>query len=326
VSRDKADATWLVAFTSDREPVRYYTYDRKTQAATYLFSNRPDLEKFTLAPMTPVTIQSRDGLNLHSYLTVPAGADPKLLPLVLNVHGGPWARDGWGYDAEAQWLASRGYAVLQVNFRGSTGFGKAFMNAGNREWGAKMHDDLLDAVAWAIKEGIANPERVCIYGGSYGGYAALAGAAFTPDVFCCAVSIVGPSSIITLIQSVPPYWQPLMHTFRVRVGDIETEKDFLESRSPLFKADQIRIPMLIAQGANDPRVKQAESEQIVAALRAKGKHVEYLLYPDEGHGFSRPENRMAFYAAAEEFLASHLGGRTEAPSEQEKKLLESLRK
>ncbi len=326
VSRNKADTTWLVAFTSDREPVRYYAYDRETQTAAYLFSNRPDLENFTLAPMTPVTIPSRDGLQLHSYLTLPAGGVTKQLPLVLNVHGGPWARDGWGYDAEAQWLANRGYAVLQVNFRGSTGFGKAFMNAGNREWGAKMHDDLLDAVAWAVGQGIADPKRTCIYGGSYGGYAALAGAAFTPDVFCCAVSIVGPSNIITLIQSVPPYWQPLMHTFRVRVGDIETEKEFLESRSPLFKADQIRIPMLIAQGANDPRVKQAESEQIVAALRAKGKHVEYLLYPDEGHGFSRPENRMAFYAAAEEFLARHLGGRTEPGAEQEKKLLESLRK
>ena len=325
VSRDREDSTWLVAYTSDREPVRYYAYNRETRSATYLFSNRPDLENYTLAPMKPVTITSRDGLDLHSYLTVPAGAEPKGLPLVLNVHGGPWARDEWGYDPEAQWLANRGYAVLQVNFRGSTGFGKAFLNAGNREWGAKMHHDLLDAVEWAVAEGVADPKRICIYGGSYGGYAALVGAAFTPDVFSCAIDIVGPSSIITLIQSVPPYWQPLLNVFRVRVGDVETEKEFLDSRSPLFKADRINIPMLIAQGANDPRVKQAEAEQIVNALRAKGKEVDYLLYADEGHGFARPENRMAFYAAAEQFLARHLGGRCEKPASGEQEILHAVR-
>ena len=325
VSRDRDDSTWLVAYTSDREPVRYYAYDRETRSATYLFSNRPDLEDYTLAPMKPVTITSRDGLDLHSYLTVPADAEPKGLPMVLNVHGGPWARDEWGYDPEAQWLANRGYAVLQVNFRGSTGFGKAFLNAGNREWGAKMHDDLLDAVDWAVAEGVADPKRICIYGGSYGGYAALVGAAFTPGVFSCAVDIVGPSSILTLIESVPPYWQPLLNVFRVRVGDIETQKEFLESRSPLFKADQINIPMLIAQGANDPRVKQAEAEQIVDALRAKGKEVDYLLYAEEGHGFARPENRMAFYAAAEQFLGRHLGGRCEEPGPGEQEILEGVR-
>lgn len=326
VSRDRADKQWLVAFTSDSQPVRYYAWDREAKQGVYLFSDRPALEGQPLAPMQPVSIASRDGLELVSYLTVPAGAEAKNLPLVLNVHGGPWARDEWGYDAEAQWLANRGYAVLQVNFRGSTGFGKKFLNAGNREWGAKMHDDLLDAVAWATAEGIADPKRVAIYGGSYGGYAALAGAAFTPDVFCCAVDIVGPSNICTLIESIPPYWAPLMHQFRVRVGDIETERDFLEARSPLFKADEIRIPLLIAQGANDPRVKQAESEQIVEALRAKGKEVDYLLFGDEGHGFSRPENRMAFYAEAEQFLARHLGGRAEAPSSSEAERLDGLRK
>lgn len=325
VSRDRKDRHWLVAYTADREPVRYYAYDRETKSATYLFSNRPDLEKYTLAPMKPVTIRSRDGLDLRSYLTVPAGIEAKGLPMVLNVHGGPWVRDSWGYDAEAQWLANRGYAVLQVNYRGSTGFGKKFMNAGNREWGAKMHDDLLDAVEWAVNEGVADRERICIYGGSYGGYAALVGAAFTPDVFCCAIDIVGPSSIITLIESIPPYWKPMIHVFRVRVGDVETEKDFLESRSPLFRAEQINIPMLIAQGVNDPRVKQAESEQIVESLRAKGKEVDYLVYPDEGHGFARPENRMAFYAEAEQFLARHLGGRSEEPSNEEKKMLEQVR-
>ena len=200
------------------------------------------------------------------------------------------------------------------------------MNAGNREWGAKMHDDLLDAVDWAVSEGVADRERVCIYGGSYGGYAALVGAAFTPDVFCCAVDIVGPSNICTLIESVPPYWKPLLSIFRIRVGDLETERDFLESRSPLFQSDRINIPMLIAQGANDPRVKQAEAEQIVEALRAKGKDLEYLLYEDEGHGFARPENRMAFYAAAEAFLARHLGGRSEPPGEAEVEILEKVRR
>ena len=325
VSRDHADRNWLVAYTSDQDSVRYYVYRRDSRSAEYLFSNRPDLENYTLAPMKPVAITARDGLTLHSYLTVPDGVEAAGLPLVLNVHGGPWARDNWGYDPEAQWLANRGYAVLQVNYRGSVGFGKAFLNAGNREWGAKMHDDLLDSVAWAVDQGIADAQKVCIYGGSYGGYAALVGAAFTPDVFCCAVDIVGPSSIVTLIESIPPYWAPLMDNFRIRVGDIKTEKEFLEARSPLFKADSIRIPMLIAQGANDPRVKQAESEQIVEALRAKGKEVDYLLYPDEGHGFARPESRMAFYAAAEEFLARHLGGRVEPAGAQEAKLLETVR-
>jgi dipeptidyl aminopeptidase/acylaminoacyl peptidase len=213
-----------------------------------------------------------------------------------------------------------------VNYRGSTGFGKNFVNASNREWGAKMHDDLIDAVNWAIAEGVADPKRIVIYGGSYGGYAALVGAAFTPDVFAAAVDIVGPSNLMTLLNSIPPYWAPALAMFRVRVGDKETEREFLESRSPLFKAEQIRIPMLIAQGANDPRVKQAEAEQIVGALRAKGKDVDYLLFPDEGHGFAKPENRMAFYAAAEQFLARQIGGRAEPPSDAEASLLTGLRK
>lgn len=325
VSRDRADRQWLIGFTGDTQPVRYYAWDRDAQKADFLFVDRPELQGLPLAPMKPVSIMARDGLELVSYLTVPADAEAKNLPLVLNVHGGPWARDEWGYDAEAQWLANRGYAVLQVNFRGSTGFGKKFLNAGNREWGAKMHDDLLDAVEWAVAQGVADRSRIAIYGGSYGGYAALAGAAFTPDVFCCAVDIVGPSNICTLIESIPPYWAPLMHQFRIRVGDIEAEREFLEARSPLFKADEIRIPLLIAQGANDPRVKQAESEQIVEALRSKGKEVNYLLFADEGHGFSRPENRMAFYAETEQFLARHLGGRAEAPNEAEAERISGLR-
>jgi dipeptidyl aminopeptidase/acylaminoacyl peptidase len=234
---------------------------------------------------------------------------------VLLVHGGPWHRDVWGYDPEAQWLANRGYACLQVNFRGSTGYGKRFLNAGNREWGAKMHDDLVDAVGWAIARGVADPGRVAIYGGSYGGYAALAGATFTPELFRCAVDIVGPSNLITFIETIPPYWSTFLAMLHERVGNPATEAEFLRARSPLTYVDRIRIPLLIAQGANDPRVKQAESEQIVAALKAKGIPYEYLLFPDEGHGFAKPENRLKFYAAAERFLARHLGGRAEPAAE-----------
>ncbi len=325
INRDNADRTWLISYVVDTQPVHYYAYDRETKKATFLFTARPALEKYQLAPMKPVTIPARDGLKLVSYLTLPLGREAKNLPLVLNVHGGPWGRDAWGYNGEAQWLANRGYAVLQVNFRASAGFGKKFLNAGNREWGAKMHDDLIDAVNWAIHEGLADPKQICIYGGSYGGYAALAGAAFTPDVFHCSVDIVGPSNLVTLLKSIPPYWKAGLNEFHNRIGNEETEVEFLHSRSPLFKADQIKIPLLIAQGANDPRVKQAESEQIVEALRKKGKDVEYLVFPDEGHGFARPENRMAFYAAAEQFLAKYLGGRSEPPSEAEAKLLAGVR-
>jgi len=233
------------------------------------------------------------------------------LPAVLLVHGGPWARDMWGYDPEVQWLANRGYAVLQVNFRGSSGYGKAFLNAGNREWAAKMHDDLIDAVNWLVQQSIANPSKIAIMGGSYGGYATLVGLTFTPDVFVCGVDIVGPSNLVTLLESFPPYWAPLKAMFFHRVGDLEKEEDFLKSRSPLFYCDRIQKPLLIAQGANDPRVKQSESEQIVNAIRQSGKPVQYVLYSDEGHGFARPEHRLHFYAIADEFLAKHLGGRFE---------------
>jgi dipeptidyl aminopeptidase/acylaminoacyl peptidase/lysophospholipase L1-like esterase len=308
IGRSRDLQTWVVAYTSDTQPTNFFLYERATKKLTHLFVSQPELSKYTLAEMKPVTIKSRDGLELVSYLTVPPGGTAKNLPLVLVVHGGPWARDVWGYHPTVQWLANRGYAVLQVNYRGSTGFGKKFLHAGNREWAAKMHDDLIDAVNWTVKEGIADPKRVAIYGGSYGGYAALVGATFTPDVFACAVDIVGPSNLVTLLKSIPPYWEPLKKRFAVRVGDVDKEEDFLKSRSPLFKADQIKIPLLIAQGANDPRVKQAESEQIVEAMRKAGKPVEYLLFADEGHGFARPENRLKFQAAAEAFLAKHLGG------------------
>ena len=219
VSRDRADENWLVAFTADDGPVSYYAYDRDEKLGTHLFDDRPELKEYTLAPMEPVSFEARDGLKIHGYLTVPPALGRQKQPMVLNVHGGPWARDLWGYDPEAQWLANRGYACLQINYRGSTGYGKRFLNAGNREWGAKMHDDLVAAVGWAVEEGIADPERVAIYGGSYGGYAALVGATFTPDLFRCAVDIVGPSNLITLIKSIPPYWKPLIAVFHERVGN-----------------------------------------------------------------------------------------------------------
>jgi dipeptidyl aminopeptidase/acylaminoacyl peptidase len=310
-SRDRADENWVVAFTADEGGASFYSYDRANKSGEHLFDARPDLAGYDLARMEPVSFTSRDGLTIEGYLTRPQGTSDGPSPMVLNVHGGPWVRDGWGYDPEAQWFANRGYACLQVNYRGSTGYGKSFLNAGDKEWGGRMHDDLVDAVGWAVDEGVADPERVAIFGGSYGGYAALAGATFTPDLFRCAVDIVGPSSLITLINSIPPYWKPLLATFHERVGNPETEEDFLKSRSPLFYVDRVRIPMLIAQGANDPRVKQAESEQFVAAMKEKGIDHEYLLFEDEGHGFARPENRLEFYAATERFLAKHLGGRAE---------------
>ncbi len=308
---DDADATWLVAFTNDSGPISYFSYDRASRTGRFLFDHRPELARCTLAAMEPFSFTARDGLTIHGYLTFPPGADRTRLPAVLNVHGGPWARDAWGFDPEAQWLANRGYLCVQVNYRGSTGYGKAFVNAGNREWGGRMQDDLTDAVRHVIAKGWADPERIGIYGGSYGGYAALAGAAFTPGLYRCAVDIVGPSNIRTLIETIPPYWAPMIAQFHTRVGDPEKDASFLWSRSPLSRAADIRTPLLIAQGANDPRVKQAESEQIVAALRAAGVEHEYLLFPDEGHGFAKPENRLKFYAAAERFLARHLGGRAE---------------
>jgi dipeptidyl aminopeptidase/acylaminoacyl peptidase len=309
VAHDQSDVLWLVAFTNDAGPVPFFLYDRQRREGRFLFDHQPELARYELAPMEPFSYTARDGLTIHGYATFPPGAGRAGLPMVLNVHGGPWGRDTWGLDPEAQWLANRGYLCLQVNFRGSTGYGKAFVNAGDREWGGAMQNDLTDAVAFAVAQGWADPARVAIYGGSYGGYAALAGAAFTPDLYRCAVDIVGPSNLKTLIETIPPYWQPQVALFHQRVGNPETDAEFLWSRSPLSRASSIRTPLLIAQGANDPRVKQAESEQIVAALRAAGIDYEYLLFPDEGHGFAKPSNRLRFYAAAERFLARHLGGR-----------------
>jgi len=320
ISRSLDDRVWIAAYLMDDGPVRYYRYDRPQRQATYLFTNRRELESQPLVKMHPVIIPARDGMQLVSYLTLPPGTDSdgdgrpeQPLPLVLNVHGGPWSRDTWGYDPEHQLLANRGYAVLSVNFRGSTGLGKDYVNAGNREWGAKMHTDLIDAVEWAVAQKIAQPDKVAIMGGSYGGYATLAGLTLTPEVFACGVDIVGPSNLLTLIASVPPYWMPVLQMFRDRIGDFGTEegRQMLTERSPLTHVRNICRPLLIGQGKNDPRVKQAESDQIVQAMQARGIPVTYVLYPDEGHGFARPENRLSFYAVTEAFLARHLGGRYE---------------
>ena len=310
-SRDNADETWIVGFTRDDGPFADYAYHRKTGKADFLFYTRPALQKYKMARMEPFSYEARDGLTIHGYISYPPGQARKNLPVVLSVHGGPWVRDTWGYNPEAQWFANRGYACVQVNYRGSTGYGKAFLNAGDREWGGKMHDDLIDAVDELVKAGIADPKKIAIFGGSYGGYAALVGATFTPDVFSCAVDEMGPSNLITFIESVPPYWTTMLDILYKRIGNPQTDADFLKSRSPLFKVDQIKIPMLIAQGANDPRVKQAESDQIVKAMKDRGLNVEYMVFPDEGHGFMKPEDRMTFYAAAEKFLSGCLGGRYE---------------
>lgn len=310
-SRDLADKNWLVAYLTDDGPVYYYAYNRETKTSTFLFSNQPKLEGLQLAAMQPISYQASDGLTIHGYLTTPVGIAAQNLPTILLVHGGPWARDTWGYDSEAQWLANRGYAVLQVNFRGSTGYGKDFVNAANREWAGKMHDDLIDAVNWLVEKGISDREKVAIMGGSYGGYATLVGLTFTPEVFACGVDIVGPSNLMTLLQTIPPYWEPIKAQMYHRIGNMETEPEFLKARSPLFFCDRIQKPLLIGQGANDPRVKQSESDQIVEAMKKANLPVEYVLYTDEGHGFARPENRLHFFAVAEEFLAKYLGGRCE---------------
>ncbi|MBV6422854.1 MAG: Dipeptidyl aminopeptidase BIII [Steroidobacteraceae bacterium] len=319
-SRSLDDRRWIVVVDDPLTALASYVYERDSRTVTKLFDQRPALVGAPLAPMIPLEIRSRDGLTLVSYLTLPKGSDAdgdgrpdKPLPLVLNVHGGPWARDAYGFDAEHQWLANRGYAVLSVNYRGSTGFGKAFINAGNLEWARRMHDDLIDAVDFAVREKITTADSVAIYGGSYGGYATLVGLTFTPDRFACGVDIVGPSNLATLLGSIPPYWKAFFEQLAQRVGDPRTEagRKLLAERSPLTHVGAISKPLLIMQGANDPRVKQAESDQIVAAMKAKHLPVTYVLYPDEGHGFARPQNRTSAYAISEGFLAQCLGGRFE---------------
>jgi len=319
-SRTDDDQTWIVWNDPLTAPTATYIYDRRAQTLTPFYVTRPELEGAPLQPMYPVEITSRDGLTLPSYLTLSAGVamdddgNPSASsPMVLLVHGGPWARDDYGFNSIHQMLANRGYAVLSVNFRGSTGFGKDFLNAANKQWGLAMHDDLIDATNWAIAQGITGKDQVAIMGGSYGGYATLAGLAFTPETFACGLDIVGPSNLETLLDTIPPYWAPLVKIFHERMGNPDSEEGLalLKAASPLYKADQITKPLLIAQGANDPRVKQAESDQIVGAMKDAGIPVTYVLYPDEGHGFAKPTNNIAFFAIAENFLAECLGGRAE---------------
>ena len=323
-SRTRADDKWIVSIDPVSKVAATYLYDRKEKKLSALYIARPELQNAPLQPMQAIEIKARDGLVLPSYLTLPPGADKngdgkadRAVPLVLYVHGGPWARDGYGYNGAHQWLANRGYAVLSVNFRASTGFGKKFLNAGNMQWGKTMHNDLLDAVDWAVKQGVTSADKVAIMGGSYGGYAALAGLTFTPTTFACAVDIVGPANLETLLGTIPPYWEAGKKQMYSRMGDPTTDegKAILRAASPLYKADQIVRPLLIGQGANDPRVKQAESDQIVQAMQAKKIPVTYVLYPDEGHGFAKPNNRIAFNAVAESFLGQCLGGRVEALGE-----------
>ena len=303
----------LVSVARDVDPGSVYLYDATSKKATLQYRSRPELPSEHLAPMKPVRFTARDGLTIYGYLTVPLGKPEKSLPVVMYIHGGPWARDYWGYDPYAQFLANRGYAVMQVNFRGSSGYGKHYLNAGNREWGiGAMQHDITDAVNWLVGQGIADPAKVAIFGGSYGGYATLAGVAFTPDLYACAIPYVAPSNLITLIESFPEYWKPFLEgSWYRRVGNpsLESDRADLIARSPLFASDKIKVPLLVVHGANDPRVTQVESDQIVVALREKGQAVTYLVAPDEGHGFRAPNNRKALAVAMEKFLSEQLGGR-----------------
>jgi len=309
MSRDETKA--LVYAGSDRTLGAYYFYDRATSDFRKLADVGPWLVEAELAEMKPITYTSRDGLTIHGYLTLPQGLKPKKLPVVVNPHGGPWARDVWGYNPEVQFLANRGYAVLQVNFRTSTGYGRQFWEAGFKQWGLKIQDDITDGVKWLIDQGIADPKRIGIYGGSFGGYATLAGLAFTPDLYACGVDYVGVSNLFTFIKTVPAYWEPMRQMFYEMMGDPEKDKELYDKVSPVFHADNINVPVLVAQGANDPRVNKAESDQIVEALKKRGIEVVYMVKDNEGHGFQNEENRFDFYRAMEEFLGKHLGGRVE---------------
>jgi len=317
IDQSQDNARWLVLAHDAAQPAVYYLYDRPAGTVSELFSARPELKHYRLAPMHGHVVKARDGLDLVSYLTLPAEVEStkprEPLPMVLIVHGGPWGRDGYGYRGDHQWLADRGYAVLSVNYRASAGFGKAFLNAGDREHAGKMHNDLVDAVEWAVREGIAQHDKVAIMGASYGGYATLVGLTFTPDVFRCGVSIVGISNLVTMLQTIPPYWATFADQMYRRYADPNTEEGraWLTARSPLTHVDKISRPLLIGHGANDVRCKLAESDQIVAAMHARNLPVTYVVYPDEGHGFVRPENRLSFNAIVEAFLAEHLGGAVE---------------
>ncbi|UCF04704.1 MAG: alpha/beta fold hydrolase [bacterium] len=321
------DRLMLVYVTSDTDPGATYLFDRRSAKVELLYRPRPNLPTEHLAPMKPIRYKARDGLTIPAYLTVPKGVKPKNIPVVVVPHGGPWSRDMWGYDPYAQFLANRGYAVLQPNFRSSSGYGKEFFNAGKRKWGEEMQHDVTDGARYLIDKGIADPQKVAIFGGSYGGYATLAGLAFTPDLYACGVSYVGPSNLITLLKSIPPYWETMRKFFNEHVGDPDNPEDVerLKRQSPLFSADKIKAPLLVVQGANDPRVKKAESDQIVVAMRDLSRDVEYIVAPDEGHGFAGEENRMAFVVASERFFSKHLGGRYQESVEEDiRKKLDEL--
>ena len=304
-SKDETKA--IVVAYSDKSRGEYYFYDTETNKLTSLGKISPWLNEDHMAEMVPIAYTSRDGLTINGYLTIPKGSDGKNLPIVVNPHGGPWARDSWGYNPEIQFLANRGFAVFQMNFRGSTGYGRKFWESSFKEWGKSMQDDITDGVMWLIDEGIADPDRIAIYGASYGGYATLAGLTFTPNLYACGVDYVGVSNIFTLLETLPPYWELGRQMMYEMIGNPETEKDLLIAASPIFHVDSIKVPLFVAQGANDPRVKQAESDQIVEALSSRGVDVPYMLKEDEGHGFSNEENKFDFYREMEKFLTKHIG-------------------
>ena len=308
-SSNKNEDKFIVRTYSDRSLGAYYFYDASADTVEKISEVSPWLQEEEMAEMKPITYAARDGLTIHGYLTLPVGAEARNLPVVVNPHGGPWARDRWGFNPEVQFLANRGYAVLQTNFRGSTGYGRTFWEASFKQWGLKMQDDITDGVHYLIEQGIADPERVAIYGGSYGGYATLAGLAFTPDLYACGVDYVGVSNLFTFLQTIPPYWKPMLEMMYEMVGNPEELKEQFAQTSPALQADKIKAPLLIAQGAKDPRVNIAESDQIVEALRQRGVEVAYLVKENEGHGFHNEENRFEFYEAMEGFLAEHLSAK-----------------
>ena len=313
-AHDKAEEKFIVVANNDRTPGSRYLFEKKSGQLTKLADVAPWLKEEQLAPMKPIEFKTRDGLTIHGYLTLPLGRDPKNLPVVVNPHGGPWARDSWGYNPEIQFLANRGYAVLQVNFRGSTGYGRKFWESSFKQWGKTMQDDISDGVKWLIEQGIADPKRIAIYGGSYGGYATLAGVTFTPDLYAAAVDYVGVSNLFTFLNTIPPYWKPYLDMFHEMVGDPQKDKELLTATSPALNAQKIKTPLLVAQGAQDPRVNKAESDQIVNGLKKRGIDVEYMVKENEGHGFHNEENKFDFYEAMEKFLDKHLHPETAAAS------------
>jgi len=303
----KAEDKFIIRTLSDRSKGTFYIYDKNTDKIDSIHTVAPWLNENELAEMKPIEYKSRDGLTIHGYLTLPKGKEAKNLPVVINPHGGPWYRDQWFFNSEVQFLANRGYAVLQMNFRGSTGYGRKFWECSFKQWGLKMQDDISDGVKWLIDQGIADPKKIAIYGGSYGGYATLAGITFSPDLYACAVDYVGVSNLFTFMKTIPPYWKPMLDMFHEMVGDPQKDSILLRTASPVFHVDKIKAPLFIAQGANDPRVNKAESDQMVKALKKRGIDVEYMVKNNEGHGFHNEENRFDFYTAMEKFLAKHIG-------------------